>query len=244
MEINIKNQLFGLKNKNVVMSNVITRPAQGLSLAEKRILFAAIAKMGGVYGPVKITAQEYAETYNLPIKQAYDQLKEAGESFFDRYFSVSIPDRKGMVRWKFRWLSAYGYQDGEGYVGLSFTNEVMPFLCELHAQFTKYKLSQASALRSIYSWRLLELFEQMKGKSKDMSRWLEISIEDFWHAVEATPTHKRSFAELRRKVIEPATKELSEKDDWVIEWRAIKRGKKVATLQFSFHRNPQGRLDV
>ncbi|WP_431519946.1 RepB family plasmid replication initiator protein, partial [Bacillus cereus] len=33
------------------MSNAITRAAQSLSLAEKRIIFAAIAKMGGQYTP-------------------------------------------------------------------------------------------------------------------------------------------------------------------------------------------------
>ncbi|EFZ8508062.1 replication initiation protein, partial [Shigella flexneri] len=48
-----------LRGKNVVMSNAISRAAQSLSLAEKRIIFAAIAQMGGKYAPVRITAQEY-----------------------------------------------------------------------------------------------------------------------------------------------------------------------------------------
>ena len=38
------------------MSNVVTRAAQELSLSEKRILFAAIAKMGGKFDEVQITA--------------------------------------------------------------------------------------------------------------------------------------------------------------------------------------------
>ncbi|EOT4603017.1 replication initiation protein, partial [Escherichia coli] len=68
-----------LRGKNVVMSNAISRAAQSLSLAEKRIIFAAIAQMGGKYAPVRITAQEYANTFGMPLKQAYSQLKEASE---------------------------------------------------------------------------------------------------------------------------------------------------------------------
>lgn len=76
---------INLKGKNVVMSNTITRAAQSLSLAEKRIIFAAIAKMGGQYSPIKITAEEYANTFGMPIKQAYSQLKVAADNFFNRY---------------------------------------------------------------------------------------------------------------------------------------------------------------
>ncbi|WP_325176012.1 replication initiation protein [Erwinia tracheiphila] len=53
----------------------------------------------------------------------------------------------------------------------------MPYLCDLEEQlFTKYKLSQVGALRSLFSWRLLELFEQMrksdKKTGKKASEWL------------------------------------------------------------------------
>ena len=242
MEKIIKYQYNGLQSKNIVMSNVITRSAQGLTLGEKRILFAAIAKMGGKFAPVKITAQEYADTFGLPVKQAYEQLKSAGENFFNRYFTLAIPDRKGVLNWKIRWLGAYGYKDGEGYVSLSFTAEVMPYLVDIEKQFTNYKLKQACALRSLHSWRLLELFEQMKGKKLD--GWLYISIEEFWHATEATESYKNNFSLLRTKVIEPAIKELTEKDGWLIEWAADKKGRKVAQLRFKFEKDPQGRLDI
>ncbi|WP_431733584.1 hypothetical protein [Kingella kingae] len=47
---------------------------------------------------------------------------------------------------------------------------------------------------------------------------------------------------VRTTGIEPAIKELTEKDNWLIEWEARKRGRKVATLLFKFQRNPQGSL--
>lgn len=88
------------------MSNAISRAAQSLSLAEKRIIFAAIAQMGGKYAPVRITAQEYANTFGMPLKQAYSQLKEASENFFNRYirFKLNEVSEIDVDVWKIRWL--------------------------------------------------------------------------------------------------------------------------------------------
>ncbi|WP_252494032.1 replication initiation protein, partial [Escherichia coli] len=220
-----------LRGKNVVMSNAISRAAQSLSLAEKRIIFAAIAQMGGKYAPVRITAQEYANTFGMPLKQAYSQLKEASENFFNRYirFKLNEVSEIDVDVWKIRWLGAYKYNDGEANVLLHFTPQVMPYLCELEDNFTKYQLSQACALRSVHSWRLLELFEQM-NTNKENNGWLSISLEDFHHAMESPDSYKTTFGLLRKYMIEPAVKELTEKDHWMIDWKPIKKGRKVVRL--------------
>ncbi|ENY6335318.1 replication initiation protein [Escherichia coli] len=226
-----------LRGKNVVMSNAISRAAQSLSLAEKRIIFAAIAQMGGKYAPVRITAQEYANTFGMPLKQAYSQLKEASENFFNRYirFKLNEVSEIEVDVWKIRWLGAYKYNDGEANVLLHFTPQVMPYLCELEDNFTKYQLSQACALRSVHSWRLLELFEQM-NTNKENNGWLSISLEDFHHAMESPDSYKTTFGLLRKYMIEPAVKELTEKDHWMIDWKPIKKGRKVVRLEFWFRK--------
>lgn len=226
-----------LRGKNVVMSNAISRAAQSLSLAEKRIIFSAIAQMGGKYAPVRITAQEYANTFGMPLKQAYSQLKEASENFFNRYirFKLNEVSEIDVDVWKIRWLGAYKYNDGEANVLLHFTPQVMPYLCELEDNFTKYQLSQACALRSVHSWRLLELFEQM-NTNKENNGWLSISLEDFHHAMESPDSYKTTFGLLRKYMIEPAVKELTEKDHWMIDWKPIKKGRKVVRLEFWFRK--------
>jgi plasmid replication initiation protein len=62
--------------------------------------------------------------------------------------------------------------------------------------------------------------------------------------MEATESYKSNFGLLRKWVIEPAVAELTEKDNWIIEWEPIKRGRKVAALKFKFERNPQGQLSL
>ena len=122
---------------------------------------------------------------------------------------------------------------------------MFPYQFEEGKKFTKYQLRQACALRSIYAWRLLELLEQFRksvDNKKVIDGWLSISLDEFWHAMEATDSYKANFSLLRQRVIEPAIKELTEKDSWLIDWQPIKKGRKVTALKFKFERNPQGNL--
>lgn len=230
-----------LSNRNVVISNYVARSAQTLSLSEKRILMAGIAQLGGVNAEVVLSAQEYADTYGVDVHTAYDQLKAAAGALMKRTLSWQIQDGKKIGVQHTIWVQGYRYFKDQGIVKFKFSEYIFPFLFELQREFTKYQLKQATALRSIHSWRLLELMEQMR-QQQDNSGWLVMSIEEFWHAMEATESYRKNFSLLRKWVIEPAVKELTEKDNWLIEWEAIKRGRKVTALRFQFERNPQGGL--
>ena len=60
--------------------------------------------------------------------------------------------------------------------------------------------------------------------------------------METPESYKTTFGLLRKYLIEPAVKELQEKDHWIIEWSGIKQGRKVTMLEFKFKRNSQGSL--
>lgn len=225
----------------VSISNAVTRGAQSLTLAEKRILFAGLSKLRGANKQVSITAKEYGETFGLDDSTAYRQLKEAAKTLFNRYLKFNeVYKKKEMVTYV-RWIGSYGYMDQEGVANFRFTEEMFPYLCNLKSEFTQYRLEQAGALRSLHSWRLLELLEQMKKKN-DSDGWLVIDINDFHHAMESTTSYKNNFNLLKTRIIEPAIKELNEKDNWAIQWEPLKRGRKVAALRFDFRRDPQARI--
>jgi plasmid replication initiation protein len=230
----------------VSMSNALTAAAQGLSLAEKRVMMYAVAKLdtfqsdgGTPAGTVKLVAHDYAEQFGVDPDTAYAQLREAGKGIFNRYIRFFEEGRKGLEEVMIRWVSSARYSPGMGVVTLRFTQEISPHLLQLKAQFTTYKLAQASALRSIYSWRLLELLSQSVSTG-----WRQMSIDEFHHAMETPETAKANFKDCRKRVIEPAVKELTTKDGWLIDWKPIKEGRKVAALRFEFKRDPQGRLNL
>ena len=132
-----------------------------------------------------------------------------------------------------RWVGRATYHEGEAWIELAWWYEILPHLMGIKRQFTKYQLKQATALRSIYSWRLLELLMRFKSTG-----WAEYSIEDFAASMQATEKQKEDFHNIKRRMIEPAVKELIEKDGWQINWQPIKAGRRVKALRFEFSHSP------
>lgn len=236
----------------ITMHNALARAGHGLSLAEKRLVMMALSKLdsrksySGLDVPTtRITASEYADEFNVSSDTAYDQLQEAAKVLYSRSitFYEMASKRKGKplepTKVSMRWVGQVHYQKGEGWVELYWWPKLLPMLTKIKNQFTTYQLQQASALRSIYSWRLLELLTRFESTG-----WAEYHIEDFATAMDATELQRKDFSKIRTKMIEPAIKELTQKDGWQVEWRAIKAGRKVKAIRFDFHRNPQGHLPL
>jgi plasmid replication initiation protein len=236
----------------VTMSNALTRAGHGLTLAEKRIVASAVSMLdsrralpSGEVPRTRITAMEYAETFKVDMDTAYDQLQDAAKQLYKRSITFYEPAHKRngkplpptMVQ--MRWVGSVKYQKGEGWVELAWWPDLLRHLLGLKAQFTTYQLQQASALRSAYSWKLLELLTRFQSTGR-----AEYTIEDFCASMDATEKQAADFAKVRTKIIEPAVKELREKDGWLIQWQPVKAGRKVKAVRFTFMRDPQGRLEL
>lgn len=234
--------LEAVQDRHVTLSNVLVRAAQGLTLAEKRIMSACIAQLDSKRAPdpykpltVKLHAHDFAETFGIHPDTAYDELQSAAKVLRDRiirYENPGAPKSRRVV--EMRWVGRVTYAKGEGWLELAFWHEVVPHLVMLREKFTSYRLSQAAALRSLYSWRLLELLMQFKSTGL-----VRMPIEEFWHSVEAPPSCRKDFGRLRTRVIEPAVKELGDKDGLIVNWGLMKEGRKVVGLEFRFPPNPQ-----
>ena len=71
--------------------------------------------------------------------------------------------------------------------------------------------------------------------------WAEFEIDELRVSMNA-PDSLSDFGQLKRRVIEPAVRELIRKDNWLIQLTRIKAGKKVVRVRFDFQKNPQQRL--
>lgn len=229
--------------KSVRMSNALVRAAHGLTLSEKRLLMLGISKLDAHNPPtpdrmiVIIEAAEFAKEYQVSMDTAYIELQQAGKQLFKRYVSFYWNSNINHVH--MHWVGRATYIENEGKIELALWHELAPELFQLTDLFTSYKLSRTSALRSIYSWRLFELFIQFKKTG-----WLKMSVDDFCNAIEAPPTFRANFANLRIKVIEPALREIREKDGLNVTWETIKAGRKVKTLVFTFPKEQQVALPL
>jgi plasmid replication initiation protein len=233
-------------DRMVSMSNALIRAGHGLTLSEKRLVSMAISKLDSrqpadlKQPPVTIiAAYEYAELADVSMNTAYDQLKSAAKLLYERsiFFFVPCYKRNGdpikPSKIVMRWVGQAVYHDHEGWIELHWWHLLVPHLMGLKEHFTSYKLQQTSALRSIYSWRLLELLMRFESTG-----WAEYSIEDFATSMDATEKQRQDFAGIRRRMIEPAVKELTQKDGWLIKWKPINKGRRVAAVRFVFSRDP------
>lgn len=234
----------------VSMSNALTRAGHGLTLAEKRIIAHAASKLDsrrplapGEVPQTHLTAAEYAETFDVDLTTAYEALQSAAKTLYERSitFYEAAHRRRGtslsLAKVQMRWVGSVKYHETEGWVELHWWPALLPHLTGLKKQFTSHQLKQASALRSVYSWRLLELLTRFGSTGR-----AEYTVEDFAASMDATEKQQADFAAIRRKIIEPAVRELVEKDGWQIEWKPIKAGRKVKAVRFDFSRDPQGQL--
>lgn len=241
---------MAIPDRHVSMSNALARGSHSLTLAEKRIVSMALALTDSVPNKdlmaaqkggwsVRVVASDYAETYEVDSDTAYNQLQDSARMLLKRQWRTTHEGPRGPVIREGLWVSLIEYSKGEGYVSIRFTPEVAPHLLALRSQFTSYKLKQASALRSVYAWRLLECLESWKSKGQ----WSP-SIEEFQRAMDAPESCCKDFFNLRARVVEPAVEELRAKDGLLIVWETVKSGRKVIGLKFKFAPDPQGQLEL
>ena len=226
----------------VVKSNSLIQASYKLSLNEQRLILLAISGLNSkrvanrpgfnqVDG-IRITAEEFREAWNLSSKDAYTALKDATNELYER----SIVEIKGKHTTKDRWVCRVAYHDGEGWAELSFSPHITPHLTSLGKNFTEYRLGQVANLRSTYAVRLFEWCIQFVDNG-----WLIIPLDDLVQRLGVAYTR---YADIRRKVIEPAVKELQAKSNLDIKWEPVKEGRSVKSIRFTFKEQDQRKLDL
>lgn len=234
-----------LPERHVNMSNSLTRAAHNLTLNEKRVVACGIASTNSMSEKdafktvitggwvVRLNALDFAAFSGLDKSNAYKQLRQAAQDLKGRTWST----QQGKKISHYAWMSRVTYHDGEGWIELEFSPYTAPHLLALKGNFTSYQLAAGSALRSVYSWRLLECLMSWKSTGQ----WI-VSIEDFITAMSPPPSIRSNFGSLRQRVIDPAIKELHDTENMIITYKTPKAGRKVVSLVFDFAPHPQGVL--
>ena len=226
------------ESKTVVMSNALNRAAHRLTLSEKRLVMLAASELNSKDGnpAIELSATALMEQYQLDSRNTYRELKKVCKAIM-RKPPISIK-MDGFLR-EINWAESCDYYDNEGRIKIQFTSKVAPHLSALESHFTKYKLSRTTGFRSAYSWKLFELVMQFKRTGL-----LRISIDEFADSMDAAATHRKDFGAMRRRVIEPAIKEIREKDGLDIKFSVTKKGRKVTGLEFTFPPEQQKTLPL
>ena len=208
-----KYELSEMANDLVVKSNRLNMAIQNLTLPELRIIQLAIvdARETGnglsTDTPLRIDAMRYAEAFETTRQNAYNRMKEAEETLFNRRFTFLDSEGKTV---KSRWIQRVRYLDDEGAIELAFTLDVVKGITRLDGAeefFTQYLLSQTSNLNSVYSVRLYELLIQWKTAVK--TPVFELSL--FRGQMGLNDGEYKAMNDFKKRVLDLAVKEINEK---------------------------------
>ena len=230
-----------MKKNLVVKTNRLNQAFQVLTLAELHIVQLAIvdARETGTGlntdTPLRIDARRYAEVFNTTRQNAYQRMKEAEDTLFNRRFSFYDDDGKLV---KSRWIQQVRYLDDEGAIELVFTLAVVQGISRIDGVkefFTQYLLSQTAQLNSVYSARLYELLIQWRSTGKVPI----IDLGDFREQLGIGINEYQRMHHFKARVLEPAIKEINEKTDIKAEYEQHKKGRVISGFSFKFKKKPQ-----
>lgn len=219
------------KQLTVKKSNALINASYTISLAEQRMILLAIATAGGKADvPLRVGAAAYAEQFQINRSTAYEALREASASLFERRFTFQEETEKGLKTTVSRWVSHVSYAEGGGYVELMFSPHVQPLLCELERKFTHYALEQISGLSSAYAVRLYELLISWRSTG----RTPVIERAEFRQRLGVEEGEYPRMTDFKRWVLDAAIDQINANTDITASYEQHKRGRTITGFSFSF----------
>ena len=181
-----------------------------------------------------LTTSEFADLMGVQNNARRDLYKAA-----DALFKSSITLRDDKEEVELYWVQKKVKKlKGEGAITLTWSDEVLKYICQLQSRFTTYKLRNIATLQSSHSIRIYELLMRFNATGERI-----IFLDDFKSALGILDKYDQ-FKDLNKWVIKPAIKELNQRSDLTIEFETIKKGRSVTALSFEFKKSAQMKMDI
>ena len=232
-----------MKNNLVVQSNDLILATYTMEKTDKELILACISQIDSRPDAAEVTKKTEFKVSADDMKSLffgkkskneqniYRDIESASKRLYDVDIVMSLPENKTLQT---RLVSSIVYDPDNGEVLLSFADKILPYLTQLKANFTKYKLLEIGQLSSIHSIRMYELVVMWVNQfqySKDFT------IEEFKHVMSVKNKYKQ-FSELRIAVITTAINDINENTNYKVSVVYLKkpRGKGYRGLTLKFHK--------
>lgn len=221
-------------------SNNLIDASYKLNAQAQKLVLACLGKVDSrpdkdVPKEISLSASEFSEMMGIDIKNAHRELYKAA----DALFKSSIQLREGNDDIELYWIQKKAKKiKGEGAVTLTWSDDVLRYICQLKSRFTSYKLRNIASLQSSHSIRLYELLMKFNATGERV-----IYLEDFKSALGISDKYPQ-FRDLNKWVIKPAVEELNQRSDLIIKIETIKKGRSVSALSFEFRKSAQLKMDI
>jgi len=203
------------------------RQKEPLTAREQKIVLTMVSMIQPEdhdFKDYEISISDFTEMLGLAGREKYTEIKEITKTLVGKV--IEIPRKNG--GWLLtHWVSSAEYVDGEGVIKLSFSPKLKPYLLQLKRAYTSYRLSNILSIKSAYAIRLYELMK----KWQHVGTW-EIPVESLREKLGAITKTYSLYGNLKNRVIVPSVKEVNEKTDVHVEFKEIRKGRKVVKIEF------------
>ena len=207
--------------------NEIIKASYRLSHREQSIILTAISKIDNDITDqalYELSIPHLAKITGISIKNAYTVFKQACFDLFERKLTLTNGSNKLT-----RWVQTIDYKDGEGVIKIQFSNQILPYLTNIRDNFTSYNLRHVSQFKSTYGIRVYELCCQWRNTKNEVV----ISLDELKGMFQLGTTYNQ-MSNLKKRVIDPAIKDINTFSDLTIDYENIKTGRKVTGFKFKF----------
>jgi len=219
------------KNYIVKKSNYfIMNTSYDLSLEEQKIILtlaSMVQPSDEDFKPYKFKISEFMKLLGVNTKTKYSEIPKITKELMKKVFEIE----EGKKLIQTAWLSGAMYEKGTGYVELTFSSYLKPYMLKLNTMFTQYKLSNILSMKSKYSPRIYELLKCNEFKKQG---YIDIEINDLRQLLRTENIYPRYY-DFRRFVLESTQKELEKLTDIRFDFEELKTGRKVTSIKFYIH---------
>jgi plasmid replication initiation protein len=227
------------KNALVVKHNyLIEARYQAFTVVEQRIIFmllGQIQKDDKDFKAYRVSVADFSRLTGLPLNGSfYENLRNTLVQFRQKNIHIKRDHGGFLVT---GWVADAEYHPKEGWIELSISPKLKPYLLELKAKYTQYQLDVAIQFRSQYSIRLYECLKKEAQIVKEYKRKdnfeKKYSYEELREIFSIEEIDYKLFSNFKNRVLEPAVKEISDKSDLnITQVDYLKTGRKITHVCF------------
>lgn len=226
-------------NNLVSQHNNLITACYDLTVTEKKLLLGCICKINSFENITSETAfrfdvKEAGDIIGVDLTNtgAVDRFRKAARGLMTKLVTNDTADG---------WMDTTFAQTAE-FDGLNkimtiyFSKGMIPYLSDLHSQFTTYRILHVGKLDSKHAIRLYELLVMWHGQKykKKEKGYKKFTIEEFIKIMGGGESYKSVFSMFKQRVIEPACEQINKETDITVEVVFKKTGKKYTHVELTF----------
>ena len=232
-------------NGELVIRNQLLESCFKLDVSEWRLLLAFAASLNtseyiDSKNKYSLSVNDFGELLSQFSRQEiYRSIKRAVESLYNR--TVVLYEERSNAKLHFRFIQEVFYLPDEERITYRLSERMAELFSYIQDNFTVIDLMVVMRFRSSYSYHFYLWFKRFLDEKKGHGSRV-MTVEDIRQKL-ALGDQYQDIQNLRRRVIEVAVNEINAIGDMNVKFEPVRRGRKIVSFQFTYHRKTEKQLE-